>query len=53
MQRSANQLQAEHSGFGKSIPRPNGRPPMLLEEEDDALVAYVVWMQRGGFPARP
>lgn len=29
----------------------SGRPPLLSEEEDEALVSYVIWMQRGGFPA--
>ncbi|KJZ70611.1 hypothetical protein HIM_09999 [Hirsutella minnesotensis 3608] len=33
------------------VPRPPGRPRHLDEAEDDALVAYVVWLQRGGFPA--
>ncbi|KAK5991832.1 MFS-type transporter clz9-like protein [Cladobotryum mycophilum] len=33
------------------IPAPVGRPLLLNEAEDDALVAYVGWMQQGGFPA--
>ncbi|KAK5987494.1 MFS-type transporter clz9-like protein [Cladobotryum mycophilum] len=33
------------------IPAPLGRPLLLNEAEDDALVAYVTWMQQGGFPA--
>ncbi|KJZ67929.1 hypothetical protein HIM_12682 [Hirsutella minnesotensis 3608] len=33
------------------VPRPPGRPRHLDEAEDDSLVAYVVWLQRGGFPA--
>ncbi|KAL6407520.1 hypothetical protein AUP68_08539 [Ilyonectria robusta] len=31
--------------------RPRGRPRALSEAEDDALVAYVMWMERAGFPA--
>lgn len=33
------------------IPRWPGRPRSLTNEEDEALVAYVMWLQRGGFPA--
>jgi hypothetical protein len=33
------------------IPRWPGRPRALTNEEDEALVAYVMWLQRGGFPA--
>lgn len=33
------------------IPRWPGRPWSLTNEEDEALVAYVMWLQRGGFPA--
>ncbi|KJZ70330.1 hypothetical protein HIM_10298 [Hirsutella minnesotensis 3608] len=33
------------------VPEAPGRPRRLDEAEDDALVAYVVWLQRGGFPA--
>ncbi|KJZ69757.1 hypothetical protein HIM_10840 [Hirsutella minnesotensis 3608] len=28
-----------------------GRPPLFSSDEDEAIVAYVVWMQQGGFPA--
>jgi DDE superfamily endonuclease len=33
------------------IPRWPGRPRALTNEEDEALVAFVLWLQRGGFPA--
>ncbi|KJZ68730.1 hypothetical protein HIM_11882 [Hirsutella minnesotensis 3608] len=32
-------------------PAPRGRRPIFNDEEDEALVAYVDWMQKGGFPA--
>lgn len=32
-------------------PRPVGRPKLLRPEEDDAIVAFVIWLQRNGFPA--
>ncbi|KAJ3455762.1 hypothetical protein MRS44_017244 [Fusarium solani] len=28
-----------------------GRPPLITPEEEAALVAYVVWLERSGFPA--
>jgi hypothetical protein len=33
------------------LPRWPGRPRALTDEEDEALVAYMMWLQRGGFPA--
>lgn len=30
---------------------PRGRPRLLTVEEDEAIVAFVVWMERSGFPA--
>jgi hypothetical protein len=32
-------------------PRPGGRPRILSDDEDSALVAFVDYLQRGGFPA--
>ncbi|UKZ89691.1 uncharacterized protein TrAFT101_012021 [Trichoderma asperellum] len=32
-------------------PRQPGRPRSLTNEEEEALIAYVKWLQRGGFPA--
>ncbi|UPK95062.1 hypothetical protein LCI18_005997 [Fusarium solani-melongenae] len=31
--------------------RPRGRPRSLTDEEDEAIVAFVIWMERSGFPA--
>ncbi|KAF4422040.1 hypothetical protein FACUT_10838 [Fusarium acutatum] len=28
-----------------------GRPRLLTEEEEEAIVAFVIWMQRSGLPA--
>ncbi|KAM4067748.1 hypothetical protein HRG_009853 [Hirsutella rhossiliensis] len=28
-----------------------GRPRLLSDDEDDAIAAYVIWLQRSGFPA--
>jgi hypothetical protein len=30
---------------------PPGRPRLLTDEEEDAIVAFVTWMERAGFPA--
>jgi hypothetical protein len=39
-------------GFLKNpLPRGRGRPMALTDDEDDALVAYVQWMERTGMPA--
>ncbi|KJZ68483.1 hypothetical protein HIM_10909 [Hirsutella minnesotensis 3608] len=32
-------------------PRVIGRPPIFSDDEDEAIAAYIVWMQQGGFPA--
>ncbi|KJZ68115.1 hypothetical protein HIM_12493 [Hirsutella minnesotensis 3608] len=32
-------------------PPVTGRPPLFSSDEDEAIVAYVIWMQQGGFPA--
>ncbi|KJZ69292.1 hypothetical protein HIM_11328 [Hirsutella minnesotensis 3608] len=32
-------------------PAITGRPPVFNDDEDEAIVAYVLWMQQGGFPA--
>ncbi|KAJ4168328.1 hypothetical protein NW754_16762 [Fusarium falciforme] len=34
-----------------STPRQVGRPRVLTDEEDEAIVAFVIWMERSGFPA--
>jgi hypothetical protein len=31
--------------------RPPGRPRLLTSEEEDAIVAFVTWMEKAGFPA--
>ncbi|PTB68012.1 hypothetical protein BBK36DRAFT_18422 [Trichoderma citrinoviride] len=31
-------------------PRPAGRPRALARDEDELLISYVLWLQRGGFP---
>ncbi|KAJ4175414.1 hypothetical protein NW759_017705, partial [Fusarium solani] len=31
--------------------RPRGRPRLLTSEEEDAIVAFVTWMEKAGFPA--
>ncbi|KAI8654437.1 HTH CENPB-type domain-containing protein [Fusarium keratoplasticum] len=32
-------------------PQQVGRPRVLTDEEDEAIVAFVIWMERSGFPA--
>ncbi|RYP71471.1 hypothetical protein DL769_004696 [Monosporascus sp. CRB-8-3] len=32
-------------------PRPRGRPRALTDEEDEAIVAFIIWMERSGSPA--
>jgi hypothetical protein len=32
-------------------PRQVGRPRLLTDEEEEAIVAFVIWMERSGFPA--
>ncbi|KAF5266817.1 hypothetical protein FOXYS1_2335, partial [Fusarium oxysporum] len=31
--------------------RPAGRPRSLTDEEEEAIVAFVIWMEKSGFPA--
>jgi hypothetical protein len=35
----------------RSIAPQVGRPRVLTDEEDEAIVAFVIWMERSGFPA--
>lgn len=44
------QLKNLESG-SSDTPRPQGRPRALTHTEDDAIAAYVMWMERAGFPA--
>lgn len=34
-----------------NTPRQVGRPRLLTDEEEEAIVAFVIWMERSGFPA--
>jgi hypothetical protein len=34
-----------------SVPKKRGRPRLISAEEEAGLVAYVVWLERSGFPA--
>ena len=50
--RIAKKLEAANTLNISEVPdRRIGRPRLLTDEEDEAIVAFVVWMQRSGLPS--
>ncbi|KAJ2973747.1 hypothetical protein NQ176_g6431 [Zarea fungicola] len=48
---SPSSVQRAITAINNPLSRGRGRPMALTEDEDDALVAYVQWMERTGMPA--
>lgn len=50
--RIVKQLEAANATDFNELPSPAiGRPRILTEEEDEAIVAFIIWMERSGRPA--
>ncbi|KAI8410936.1 hypothetical protein FOFC_07530 [Fusarium oxysporum] len=50
--RIVKRLVAANAADFDELPSPAiGRPRMLTEEQDEAIVAFIIWMERSGLPA--
>ncbi|KAG5793214.1 hypothetical protein H9Q69_007728 [Fusarium xylarioides] len=50
--RIAKKLEAANTLSIEDIPDERiGRPRLLTDEEEEAIVAFVIWMQKSGLPA--
>ncbi|KAJ4076066.1 hypothetical protein NW760_015396 [Fusarium oxysporum] len=50
--RIVKKLEAANTLRVEDLPdQQGGRPRLLTEEEEEAIVAFVIWMQRSGLPA--
>ncbi|CAM1503430.1 Fc.00g082060.m01.CDS01 [Cosmosporella sp. VM-42] len=50
LQRAVKQLQ-NGTPYISILPKKAGRPRIISDAEDAALIAFVTWMERSGFPA--
>ncbi|EMT71756.1 hypothetical protein FOC4_g10000426 [Fusarium odoratissimum] len=50
--RIVKQLEAAKTANFSLVPEPNnGRPRLLSDAEEEAIVCFIIWMQKSGLPA--